>query len=152
MPLDKPQWRMWYQEDYQSKYSIVIYKQHHSLGDGVTMMNYHIGQGDKFQADALMPIRKISFFQRLLIRASFIFALPRLALRILKIKQDRNPLHDGVRKLSGRKVAATSSDILFKDVKDAAKLKKVTINDLITSCLATGIKEYFELKGDTKTD
>lgn len=28
----------------------------------------------------------------------------------------------------------------------------MTINDLITSCLATGVKEYFELKGDSKTD
>jgi hypothetical protein len=38
------------------------------------------------------------------------------------------------------KVAATSSDILFKDVKKAAKTRKVTINDLITGCMATGIK------------
>jgi hypothetical protein len=27
----------------------------------------------------------------------------------------------------------------------------VTINDLITACLATGVKEYFELKGDKET-
>jgi hypothetical protein len=111
-------------------------------------MNYHIGQGDKFDVSALMPIRKISFIQRMIIRLSFVFYLPRVLKKYLKIVQDRNVLHDGERKLSGRKIAATSSDILFKDVKAAAKHKKVTINDLITSCMATGVKQYFDLKGE----
>lgn len=86
MPLHRPQWRMWYQDDYQGKYSIVVYKQHHSLGDGVSCMNYHIGQGDTFDMEALMPIRKVSFIQRLLIRLSFIFYVPRLVHRLGKIK------------------------------------------------------------------
>jgi len=114
-------------------------------------MNYHIGQGDKFDMDALIPIRKISFFQRLVLRVSSVFYLPRVLYTLLTIRQDRNLLHDGVRKLSGRKLAATSSDILFKDVKAAAKHKGVTINDLVTACLASGVKQYFELKGDKQT-
>ncbi len=61
-------------------------------------------------------------------------------LRFFAIKPDRNILNDGNRKLSGTKIAATSQDILFKDVKMAAKSKKVTINDFITSCMATGLK------------
>jgi len=54
--------------------------------------------------------------------------------------------------LSGKKIAATSNDILFKDVKAAARKEGVTINDFITSCMATGVKQYFELKGDKKTN
>ena len=61
-------------------------------------------------------------------------------------------IHDGKRELSGQKISSTSSDILFKDIKAAAKHKKVTINDLITACLATGIKQYFELRGDEQTN
>lgn len=57
-------------------------------------------------------------------------------------------MHDGKRQLSGKKISSTSSDILFKDVKRAAKNKDVTINDFITSCAATGIKQYFDMKGD----
>lgn len=97
MPLDKPQWFMWYQENYLDKYSIVIYKAHHSLGDGVSCMNYHIGQGDKFDFTALMPIRKIGFLQRLMIRLSFILYVPRVLNKLLRIKPDRNILHDGKR-------------------------------------------------------
>lgn len=142
MPLDKPQWQMWYQENYQEKYSIVMYKAHHSLSDGVSSMNYHIGQGDKFDVSALMPIRKMSLIQRWMIRLSFIFYVPRLLLKIYRIKDDKNVIHPGggPRKLSGIKISATSSDILFKDVKAAAKHKKVTINDLITAGMASGVK------------
>jgi NRPS condensation-like uncharacterized protein len=143
MPLDRPQWRMWYQENYQDKYSIVIYKAHHSLGDGVSCMNYHIGQGDTFDNSALIPIRKVSLMEKMIMRLTFIFFIPRLMIRFFAIKPDRNILHDGKRNLSGTKISATSTDILFKDIKAAAKNKNVTINDFITSCMATGLKQYF---------
>ena len=129
-----------------------MYKQHHSLGDGVSIMNYHIGQGDTFDMEALIPIRTVPFFKRMLIRLSFLFYVPRLALKFLKIKSGTNALHDGERKLSGRKVAGTSSDILFKDIKAASKYLGITINDLITACLSTALKQYLELKGDKATE
>ena len=119
-----------------------MYKAHHSLSDGVSSMNYHIGQGDKFDVSALMPIRKMSLVQKWIIRLSFIFYVPRLFWKILRIRDDKNIIHPGggPRKLSGNKLSATSSDILFKDVKAAAKHKKVTINDLITAGMASGVK------------
>jgi NRPS condensation-like uncharacterized protein len=97
---------------------------------------------------ALIPFpRKITWLDKLFIRLSFPFFLPRVAWTIWKIKQDRNPLHDGVRNLSGNKISATSEDIMFNDVKIASKGLKVTINDMITACVASGISQYFEKKG-----
>lgn len=58
-------------------------------------MNYHIGQGDTFDMDSLIPIRKISFFQRLMIRLSFIFYVPRLLIRLASIKREKHVLNDG---------------------------------------------------------
>lgn len=118
----------------------MIYKAHHSLCDGVSAMNYHMGQGDTFNNDALIPIRKVTCAQKFLLRASFLLYIPKLFVKFMTIKQDCNVLHDGKRHLSGRKISSTSGDILFKDVKEAAKSKGVTINDFITSCAATGIK------------
>jgi hypothetical protein len=68
-----------------------------------------------------MPIRQTPFLERLLLRSTFLFYLPRVAWKMLKIKVEKNPLHDGKRILSGKKKVATSSDIYFKDVKAAAK-------------------------------
>jgi hypothetical protein len=49
---------------------------------------------------------------------SFVFYVPRLLWKILRIKDDKNVIHPGggPRKLSGNKLSATSTDILFKDV------------------------------------
>jgi hypothetical protein len=56
-------------------------------------------------------------------------------------------LNDGVRELSGRKLSATSSDIRFAEVKSASKKLKVTINDMVTACAGTALKQYFVKKG-----
>ncbi len=64
----------------------------------------------------------------------------------------KNPLYDGVRNLSGRKLVATSEDFLFNDLKNASKKLKVSFNDLLTACLSTSIKQYFEESGDKATD
>lgn len=56
------------------------------------------------------------------------------------IKVKTNLLHDGKRALSGKKKAASSKDFNLSSIKSASKLKKTTINDMITACLATGLK------------
>ena len=73
-------------------------------------------------------------------------------MKFAKMRPEKHLLQNGIRKLSGNKISATSSDILFQDVKEAAKNKGVTINDFITSCLATGVKQYFEMHGDKDRD
>jgi hypothetical protein len=111
-------------------------------------MSSHIGYADTFDTSSLFPIRSLSFVERLILRTSFIFYLPRVALRFASIKQDKNPLHDGVRNLSGKKLVASSSDIFINDVKAATKHFKVTINDIMTASMSTAIKQYFDEKGD----
>ena len=81
IPLNQPQWLIWFQEKFQDKYSISIYKQHHSMCDGVSAIAFHMGQGDTYDLNSLMPIKKVSFFQRLLLNATFMFAYPRLLMR-----------------------------------------------------------------------
>lgn len=111
-------------------------------------MNFHIGQGEKFDISLLIPFpRKFSFLDRLIIMLSVPLFLPRVAWKLMRVKQDLNPLNDGVRKLSGRKLSATSSDIRFIEVKLASKQLKVTINDMVTACAGTALKQYFEKKG-----
>jgi hypothetical protein len=152
IPLVRPQWEIWWQDDFQGRYSLMIYKQHHSMCDGISCMSFHIGQGECYDTSCLLPFpRKISFLERLLVRLSFPFYLPKIIWGVLKTKQDLNPLHDGKRQLSGRKLVSTSKDIKFADVKRASKNLGVTINDLVTSSLGSALKSYFEDKGDRKT-
>jgi len=80
------------------------------------------------------------------------FLLPKLLLNAFFSNPIRSPLHDGKRLLTGKKVAASSTDILFQDIKTCSKQLQVTINDLITSCLSATLKQYFEIKGDITTN
>ena len=122
IPLDRPQWHIWVQENYQDKHTLLIYKQHHSMCDGISCINFHLGQGDNFDISALIPFpRKITLLDRIMIRLTFPIFLPRIAWGLFTTRQDRNPLHDGIRELSGNKISATSTDILFNDVKTASK-------------------------------
>ena len=99
-----------------------------------------------------MPFpRKITFLERMFLRLSFPIFLPKIIWNLLATCQDLNPLHDGSRRLSGKKLCATSSDILFSEVKAASRAIKVTINDMITACLGSAVKEYFEINGDSKS-
>lgn len=79
MPFDKPQWKIIMQENYQKKYSILFYKQHHSFSDGVSCISHHLSHAgnNEFDTSKLVPIKKLSFFERMSIRVSFPFrALP----------------------------------------------------------------------------
>ena len=68
---------------------------------------------------------------------------------MVTVKQDINPLNDGIKKLSGKKISATSTDIDFKEFKRASKILKLTINDIVTACVGSAISQYFESKGRT---
>ncbi len=92
---------------------MVIYKQHHSMCDGVSVISHHLSHGDGYDVSALIPIKKVSFLQRLILRVSFPLYVPGLIYRIMTTKQDRNPLHDGKRVLSGKRKAGTTSDLKF---------------------------------------
>ena len=65
---------------------------------------------------------------------------------------DKNPLHDGKRRLTGKKKIAMSPRHNFAEIKATSKALKVTINELMTSALSVAIKQLFEDRGDTKTD
>ena len=121
-------------------YSVILWKQHHSMADGVSSMSLVLAFGDKYDITTLIPIRKVSFLERLILRMSAPLYIPKLLISSLSLKIMKNPLHDGIRNLSGKKLIATSNNFTFSDIRNAAKNAKVTINDLVTASLGSAIK------------
>jgi hypothetical protein len=113
---------------------------HHSICDGASTAALQLSWGDTYDLNCMMPIRKISFLERWFVRLTFLFYIPKTLWDALNLKIDKNPLHDGVRELSGIKKAACSNEFMFIDVKSAAKKLKITINDLLTACLSSAMK------------
>ena len=130
----------------------MIWKQHHSFCDGASVISFVMSGGDKYDTAILFPIKKVTFKQKLLLNLGVPFYLPLIFFKLILAGYKPNPLHDGVRNLSGIKKVATSQDFLLSDVKAAAKNKGVTINDLMTSSLSATVKETFEAMGDKTSD
>lgn len=63
----------------------------------------------------------------------------------------KNPLHDGVRKITGIKKVALGKKIDLAPLKEACKKLGVTVNDLMTCALSIALKRYFISVGDTQT-
>lgn len=80
------------------------------------------------------------------------YTICRVLLDMALTKQDKNPLNDGVRELTGKKVISFGKKYSFERVKEASRKLGITINDLMTTALSMALKRYFVLKGDTKTD
>lgn len=114
-------------------------------------MCFHLATGDGYDVSKLIPIRNVPWYQRMILRLLTPFYIPKVLFEILSRKIDRNYLHDGKRNLSGKKLTVQSQDYLLTDIKKTSKVFKVTINDLITGCLASALKQYFEMKGDKDT-
>ena len=107
-------------------------------------MGLHLGLSDQYDIKSMIPMRKMTQIQKILLKISVPFYIPKILIDILVKKNDKNILHDGKRELSGKKIVVSSENILFKDVKLAAKSLKVTINDLVTACVTSSFKTYFD--------
>mmetsp|Transcript_14910 Transcript_14910/g.14494 ORF Transcript_14910/g.14494 Transcript_14910/m.14494 type:complete len:141 (+) Transcript_14910:651-1073(+) len=72
-------------------------------------------------------------------------------LKTRRLKPNVNPISNG-KELTGEKTAAFAKDINFQELKEKAKVMNVTINDLLMGVCSVALKEYLELRGDSKSD
>jgi len=56
-----------------------------------------------------------------MLRMMVLFLIPKLMVPAFFTKPIKSALHDGRRELTGKKVAASSSDILFQEIKACSK-------------------------------
>ena len=55
---------------------LVVWKSHHSLGDGMSCMAMNLQLADTYDTSKLLPFKEITFWQRCMIRAMTPFYLP----------------------------------------------------------------------------
>jgi hypothetical protein len=98
---------------------------------------------DKFCPDKLIKFERANLLKRWLMRLTAVLMLPLLAYDTLTTRMQRNPLHDGTRRLAGIKKMAISSVFDFTEIKATSRKLKVTINDMMTASLSVAVKRYF---------
>lgn len=85
-----------------------------------------------------------------MIRALVPFYIPIILWESYLRRKDRNPLHDGRRKLTGEKIVKISKEYNFQQIKQTSRNLKTTINEMMTSALSVAMARLFKEHGDDK--
>lgn len=125
---------------------MVLFKNHHSLMDGVSSMGLTLQCDDEYCPDKLIKFSKVPLFKRMLVRLMAPLMIPVLMYDMMTTRTILNPLHDGIRQLTGIKKCSLSELYDFTTIKDTAHALGVTINDLMVSSLSVGVQRYFKEK------
>jgi hypothetical protein len=128
---------------YQGDQALLVWKVHHSIGDAMSCMALTLQMDDNFNPNKLLPFKKVGLCQRWAIRLLAVALIPAYLFDMLTMKAKPNPLHDGIRNLTGVKKVSFSELFMLQNVKDTAHTLGVTINDLFTASLSIAINRYF---------
>jgi len=179
-PLDqsRPLWELWVVDGYQGRRSVVLGQIHHAIGDGVALMMVLLSLTDTTPepGDAINPLHR--FFEdpdhmpeaksfgeqllpeimRMLVAPSeamakvpaFLrfFAKSKALLRLLLLPPDARTRFKG--KLAVEKRAAWSEPLRVDAVKAVGKALGGTVNDVLLSALAGGLRRYLAQFGEPR--
>jgi len=106
---------------------------------------------DTYDLTKMLNFKRVPIWYRMLLRLTVPLMLPFIFFDSAFIKSDRNPLHDGKRKLTGKKQVAISDLLSFDQIKKASRDLEITINELMCAALSTSVADLFEQMGDSKT-
>ena len=148
IPLDTPQYRMWIYENYSDEESVIIFKEHHVMADGIGILEIIMLITDEFKPEAMIDFRPTSWFNQLILYLiSPIYILYYLFPIVWK-RADKFSITNT--KLSGEKKLAIGKKFPLDDLKRSAKDLGVSINDICSAALSAGMTEYLKEIGDEK--
>ena len=142
--MDRPQWHIYVQPNYNGEEAVLFIKLHHSIADGISGMNLTLQCDDIYDPDKLIKMPSVPVYKRMIYRLISPFMIPIILYEALTEKIIVNPIHDGKRELTGVKKCVISELFSFEKIKKSSKVLKVTINDLLTSALSVGFKRFFQ--------
>mmetsp|Transcript_842 Transcript_842/g.1275 ORF Transcript_842/g.1275 Transcript_842/m.1275 type:complete len:290 (-) Transcript_842:110-979(-) len=105
---------------------------------------------ETYDLTKVIPFRETGFLERCMLRAMVPFYLPIILWESYLRRRDRNPLHDGRRKLTGEKRIAISKEYNFAKIKATSRTLGVTINEVMISALSMATARLFKERGDEK--
>ncbi|KAG6407056.1 hypothetical protein SASPL_130038 [Salvia splendens] len=157
LPLHRPLWEI-HIIKYPTKNAAgnVIFKLHHSLGDGYSLMGALLSCLERAD-DPSVPLTFPSAGTRIR-RKSFLRRIPRFFTGIVYtcqdfgwslfkstlIKDDNSPIRSGVDGVEFRPIATTTTTISIDQLKQIKSKLNVTINDVVTGVIMMGTRLYMQ--------
>lgn len=148
IPHNTPQWRMWIYENYNETESVLMFKEHHVLADGIGILEIIMLITDEFQKDAMVDFRPTTWFKQMFLYCVSPFFLLFYLIPILCKSKDKFSITDS--KLSGEKKFAIGKRFSIRDMKRSAKDIGVSLNDMCSAALSLGLTDYFRAIGEDR--
>jgi len=112
-------------------------------------MHFHLQQDDKYDTQKVLRMTPQSPWLKWIVRAMLPYTMLKTTLiNTVFNSYTKNPLHDGIRDITGVKNVALGKKIELDPVKVACKRLGVTVNDMMTCALSIALKRYFISVGD----
>ena len=143
-PANRPPWDFYFLPSYLSHYSVVIYKIHHVLMDGLSAISAITHCSDSIPAQIFHQLPKKSYFSRLFDTIKAVFMLPYWIWAWGELQDDENPLHG--QELSGQKSIYWTNPLNLKEIKQFCKEKMITLNDFLAAASLRTLKKCANAK------
>jgi len=142
LALSRPQWEIFYKENFNETQSMFVFKHHQALGDGVSLLNLFSGLCENYNLNDLNSrVIKVSLVKKILLSVLspyYIFAI----LPTFK-KDDNNPLENFSNKFSGENRLVMTKPFAFAELKKVyKKYDNCTFNDLAWTLVSRAVDNY----------
>jgi len=130
---------------------IMIWKCHHSFGDGISSGSLLLAISKEYDRSYFLSSKDAPWTVRILARVLAPFQIPTIIKNSFLAKPDFNYFTNKRqnKQLSGNLNCCTSDyDIPVNEIKALSKYKGITINDVIMASLSTALKKVFEEQGE----
>ena len=139
-------------EDYSETESIMLFKCHHAIADGMSLIGLLSSMQDEYRYDQLYEFApKLSCCTTLLMWLCLPFSICQALWHILFVLNHQKTIFTAYREagqeLSGKKIGAIQDSFDVAPMKALAKKYKVTLNDVFMGVLCTTMYKYFASKG-----
>jgi hypothetical protein len=154
-PTDNVQWRCWLFPDYTETESVMIYKVHHCIGDGISLVMMFANLCDTPDIQTFPQITmRFPLWQRVLINLLVPFMIAFIAIRQFcwwsrETNAIKNPKVED--QMTAYKAMALSKDVPIEMVKLKCKTLGATINEFVFGIISQTMKQYLVSQGDTTT-
>ena len=140
---------MYVVEDFSETESIVMFKCHHALADGMSLIGLIACMQDHYNISQLYEFRPyIPCYKKVFMWICMPFCMVTALFHVLcRLSIQHNALTLENDQFSGIKKAAIGETLNVNDLKAVAKKNGASVNDLVMAMLAMSLHKYFKSKG-----
>jgi len=149
LDMSRPPWQVEFISDWKGEVVAIVFRVHHVIGDGLSMMLMLYSLLD--DADASDPYkdlplgkRKVPFCLMLIYILRVVLLFPFSLLWLLFMRSDqRNVLHRNANDTNYQTQVFWSKPVSLKSVKTLRKRARCSVNDLFSAVVAGALRRYF---------